>query len=151
MEELPCTIHGTKCLITGFGRVAKVLTKTLLALGADVTVCVRKYADMAWIKIYGAKAAHTSQLEQEAQKCELLVNTVPAMLFNEQILSGLRKDCLVIDLASKPGGVDFDTAQNLGVKAIWALSLPGKVAPVSSGGIICDTIINILRERGLAS
>lgn len=45
-------------------------------------------------------------------------------------------------------GVDFELAKQLGIKVIWALSLPGKVAPVTSGEIICDTIQNILAERG---
>ena len=52
----------------------------------------------------------------------------------------------MIDLASKPGGIDFDAARELGVNTIWALSLPGKVAPISAGQIICDTIHNILTE-----
>jgi hypothetical protein len=45
-------------------------------------------------------------------------------------------------------GVEFELAKQLGIKVIWALSLPGKVAPVTSGEIICDTIQNILAERG---
>ena len=61
----------------------------------------------------------------------------------------IRKDCLVIDLASKPGGVDFKAASELGVKVVWALGLPGKVAPISAGRIIADTVMNILSERGL--
>ena len=60
----------------------------------------------------------------------------------------LKKGSLLIDLASKPGGVDIEEAGNAGVKTIWALSLPGKVAPISSGEIIARTILNILEERG---
>lgn len=46
-------------------------------------------------------------------------------------------------------GVDLEAATQLGVKVIWALSLPGKVAPVTSGRIIRDTIFNILNELGV--
>ena len=53
----------------------------------------------------------------------------------------------MIDLASKPGGVDFEAAKRLGVRVIWALSLPGKVAPITAGEIIKDTVLNILKER----
>ena len=45
--------------------------------------------------------------------------------------------------------MDLDAASQLGVKVIWALSLPGKVAPVTSGKIIRDTIYNILNELGV--
>ena len=64
-------------------------------------------------------------------------------------LADLRPGCLVIDLASKPWGVDFEAAVRQGVRAIWALSLPGKVAPVTSGKIIRDTIYNIWNELGV--
>ena len=46
----------------------------------------------------------------------------------------------------KSGGVDFDAAKEAGVKVIWALSLPGKTAPITAGKIIKDTILNILNE-----
>ena len=53
---------------------------------------------------------------------------------------------MIVDLASKPGGVDFEAARKMGIKVIWALSLPGKVAPDTAGDIIGKTIINILDE-----
>ena len=64
-------------------------------------------------------------------------------------LAGLKARVSVADLASKPGGVDFDAAARLGVKAFWALSLPGKVAPVTAGKSIKTTIYNILTELGV--
>ena len=53
----------------------------------------------------------------------------------------------MIDLASKPGGIDFSAAAMLNLKVIWALSLPGKVAPVTSGEIIKTAIFNIINEE----
>jgi dipicolinate synthase subunit A len=66
------------------------------------------------------------------------------------ILEKVKKDCLVIDLASKPGGVDFNAAGELGVKTLWLLSLPGKVAPVTSGLIVKNTVQNLLLERRMS-
>ena len=62
-------------------------------------------------------------------------------------LSKIHRDTLIIDLASKPGGVDFEAAKELGLHVVWALSLPGRVAPVSAGIIIKDTITNMIREE----
>ena len=64
-------------------------------------------------------------------------------------LEDLKPDCLILDLASKPGGVDLGAAGELGLTVIWALSLPGKVAPVTAGATIKDTIYNMLREIGM--
>ncbi len=148
MSELPTTIFGTQVLLTGFGRISRVLCRLLVAMGAKVTVAARKHSDFAWIGIFGAKAVHIDALAEAAARAELVFNTVPSLLFDHRVLSALPRDAVVIDLASKPGGVDFAAAGELGVKTIWALSLPGKVAPIFSGEAIKDTILNILDERG---
>ena len=148
MEELSTTIYGLKVLITGFGRITKVMVKALNGLGAKVTITARKYSDLAWAEIYGCRAIHICELDSCLSDFDIVYNTVPAVILDDKRLSALKDNCLVIDLASKPGGVDFDTARRLGIKTIWALSLPGKVAPITSGEIIAGTICNILSERG---
>ncbi len=146
VDRLPFTLYGSECIVTGFGRIAKVLVRLLTAFGAHVTVSVRKQSDLAWAKIYGADAVKISGLPKAAKNADVIFNTVPAVLFDKRTLQVLKKDCLVIDLASKPGGVDFDAAKELSLNTVWALSLPGKSAPVSAGAIIKDTIGNILSE-----
>ena len=71
------------------------------------------------------------------------------MVLDKVALQNIKPDSLIIDLASKPGGVDFATAKDLGLKVIWSLGLPGKCAPITSGEIIKDTVINILDELGV--
>ena len=148
MEEIPTTIFGQKILITGFGRISKVLAKILNGLGADISIAVRKYSDREWAEIYGCKGRLFTQLDESLKQYDIIFNTGPAIIFDKERLRMLKKGSLLIDLASKPGGVDIEEAGNAGVKTIWALSLPGKVAPISSGEIIARTILNILEERG---
>jgi len=148
LRELPITLSGASCLVTGFGRISKVLVQRLQAFGAQVRVVARKCGDLAWIKAYGCEAVHISRMAEYLPNIDVLFNTVPAVILGEDKLKKLNRDCLVIDLASKPGGVDFETAKNLGLKTIWALSLPGKVAPITAGEITLNTIFNILSEKG---
>ena len=70
------------------------------------------------------------------------------LIFDRKILEKLGTETILIDLASKPGGVDFKSAGEIGIKAIWALGLPGKTAPVTAGEIIAETVENIIKERG---
>ena len=147
MEELPRTISGLDVLVLGAGRIGKVLVKILHGLGAGITVAARKYSDLAWAEIAGCKTVHIAKLPFSPLDYDLMFNTVPAAVLDEEALGRLGKDALVIDLASKPGGVDFDAARRLGIKVVWALSLPGKVAPVTSGEIIAHTVLNILCEQ----
>ncbi len=145
MEELPITISGARCLITGFGRIAGTLSRLLVALGADVTVAARKFSDLARAQTHGCAAIELNRLDQ-AGDFDVIFNTVPVMLFSREILQNMDKNTLLIDLASKPGGVDFAAAAELQLKTIWALSLPGRVAPKSAGAIIKSTILNMVKE-----
>lgn len=149
LAETPITLSESKCLVIGYGRIGKVLSKLLKSLGAEVTVSARKYSDLAWIDINGYNCVHNDSLKSVADKFDVIFNTAPALILDEEILKTITSDCVVIDLASKPGGVDFEKARDLGLKVIWALSLPGKCAPLSSGKIIKETILNILHEQGV--
>ena len=146
IEETPITINGSNCLVLGYGRIGKILAKMLSGLGAHVTVEARKYADLAMIDSHGYKPLSLCDLKSKINDFDIIFNTVPAMLLDGNLLKLMDKEALVIDLSSRPGGVDFNAAKDLGIKVIWALSLPGKIAPVSSGGIIKDTIMNIIKE-----
>lgn len=146
MEELPVTLHGARVLVIGYGQLGKLLAHRLHALGAHVSVSARRWADLAWIEAFGYGVEQTDRLEGWLCGYDLIVNTVPTLVLGAERLRELKPDCLVIDLASKPGGVDMEAARQLGVHVIWALSLPGKVAPITAGKAILNTIYNILRE-----
>lgn len=149
MEELPITLHGARVLVMGYGRLGRLLAHRLDALGARVSVCARKWADLAWIEAFGYGVEQTDRLEGWLCGYDLLINTIPAPILDQARLAELKPGALVIDLASRPGGVDTDAARRLGIKAIRALSLPGKAAPVTAGRAIQSTIYNILREQGV--
>lgn len=148
LEELPITLHGARVLVIGFGRVGKALAQRLAGLGAKVSVAARKWADLALAESCGYCGEQTEHLAGWLCGYDLVVNTVPALVLGEAELADLKPDCLVLDLASKPGGVDLEAAARLGRNVIWALSLPGKVAPVTAGAAIKNTIYNMLHELG---
>ncbi|MCF2662398.1 dipicolinate synthase subunit DpsA [Pseudoflavonifractor phocaeensis] len=148
MEHLPITIHGSRVLVVGFGRVGRITAQRFAALGAKVSVAARKYEQLAWAQAMGFGAEELGRLAGWLCGYDLVVNTVPAPVLNRPELEDLKPDCLILDLASKPGGVDLAAAGELGLTVIWALSLPGKVAPVTAGAAIRSTIYNMLRELG---
>ena len=147
MEELPITIFGANVVVTGFGRIGELLSIMLKNLGANVTVCARRTAQRAKARTHSLHAAPFSYLGECMSSADIVFNTVPQCVIRREHLAEA-KDALIIDLASKPGGVDMDAARDLGVKVIWALGLPGKVAPVTAGNIIKETICNIFCESG---
>ena len=79
---------------------------------------------------------------------DVIFNTVPSMVLSRALLEEVKRGCVVIDVASEPGGVDFAAADELGVRVFWARALPGKVAPETAAKVIRDAIYHILEERG---
>ena len=146
MEETIKTMHNSNVVILGFGRIGKVLAKMLQGVGANVYCEARKNVDLAWIRAYGYIPIHQKEIEKQIDKYDIIMNTIPSMILDKQILKKVSKNCVIIDLASNPGGVDRQEAKKLGIKVIWALSLPGKVAPLTSAEYIKDTIYNIFEE-----
>ncbi len=146
MREYDGTVNGSRCLVTGYGRIGRILSKMLCGLGADVTVSARNLRDLAFIRADGMRAVNTCALEE---KYDLIFNTVPAMVFDAHTLARTAVNALVIDLASAPGGVDYEAAKRLSIKAVHALSLPGKAAPKSAGIIIKNAVYNMIREEKL--
>ena len=146
IENTNKIIHGSEVLILGFGRIGKVLARKLAGLSAKVTCAARKDEDLAWIQAYGHKATNINTIGENLKQYDIIINTVPHIILNEERLKYVKNDCLLIDLASNPGGIDKKAIKDNQLKFVWALSLPGKVAPTTSAEFIKDTIYNIIKE-----
>lgn len=143
MTEYEGTISGSRTMVVGFGRIGKVLSRLLKSLGSEVTVCARSNTDKAYITALGYKFQNTEKLTG-VKNHDIIFNTVPSPVFTEDVLKNTCRNTLIIDLASLPGGVDFEAANALGIDACRALSLPGKCSPKAAGEIIKKTVYTIL-------
>lgn len=148
MQELACTIYKSRVLVIGYGRVGKACGKLFDSVGADVVCTARKLSAVAEAENAGLDAFLLGELYGHIDSFDLIINTVPALILDKNLLKAVKKDALIIDLASMPGGVDFEAAGRLNKRVIHALSLPGKAAPVTSGEIIAKAIRNVIIERG---
>ena len=146
IEESPKNLHGSNILVLGFGRIGKILSNMLKGLGAKVSCEARKNSDLAWIKAYGYEPIPLSNLKENLNRFDIIINTIPYIILDKDNLDNVREDALIIDLASNPGGVDKDAIKEKQIKFKWALSLAGKVAPITSAEFIKETIYNIYNE-----
>lgn len=147
LEHSPITIWESRVLVVGYGRIGKMLAAQLRALGAYVSVSARKPGDMAYIRAAGCEALDTRTLGEELGRFDTIINTVPARVLGREQLERISKDTLCIDLASRPGGFDFEAARELDLNVLWALGLPAETAPITAGKIIKETVMNIMREK----
>ncbi len=146
MEHTPATVRGMEVLLLGYGRAAKCVNQVFAALGANVTVLARSTKDRAEASIFAHAARDFDALEGRIA-ADVVINTVPHLVLTRDALRHLKQDAYVIDLASKPGGVDFEAAKELGIKTEHALGLPGKVAPKTAGDYMKRIILKTLAHR----
>ncbi|OUN16888.1 dipicolinic acid synthetase [Gemmiger sp. An87] len=143
------TLWNSPVLVLGYGRCGAALAVRLAALGAKVTVAARSPGQRAQAESQALTACGLDRLAQLLPGFETVVNTIPAPVLDRRTLAALAAGSLVIDLASLPGGVDLEAAEALGVRAIRALSLPARCAPVTAGEFVADTVLAMLREEGV--
>jgi dipicolinate synthase subunit A len=148
LQETFVTLNSENILVLGYGRIGKILCNMLQGFGAHVRVVSRNYREKAYAKGFGVEIIEYKDLKEQMKKAKVVFNTVPFRVINKDIIEVTPLDTLIIDLASKPGGVDFEEARNRGIRTVWALSLPGKVAQETSAKILRDTVFNILGEMG---
>ena len=150
MQELPVTIFGTQAAVIGYGRIGSLLAAKLRALGADVTVYARRSEQLTLAHLHGNRAKPltlcdgSSALAALSKGCRVVFNTVPFRLMTREVLEQLPTSCVLIDLASAPGGIDHIAAAELGIRTVWGTALPGKCTPESAGRFIADTLIEML-------
>lgn len=146
IQNTDITIHGSVCMVLGFGRTGFTMAKTLQGLGATVKVGVRKPEHFARAWEMGFQPFYTKDLYPEVGNIDLLFNTIPTMIVTAQVITNIPHRALIIDLASKPGGTDFRFAEKRGIKAMLAPGLPGIVAPKTAGRIMANTLSQLIEE-----
>src|SRR5690606_38022728 len=129
MEELPVTLHGNRTLVVGFGRCGLTLARMLHGIGSKVTVAARGEGQRARAYEMGIETVPLHALEEVVGEAVAVFNTVPARVLTRRVLQRMSPEVVVIDVASAPGGTDFDAAEELGIKAFLDLGIPGRVAP----------------------
>ena len=144
IQHTDITVHQSQVTVLGFGRVGKTVARLFSAVGANVSVFARKAEDIARIIEMGLMPISHSDFEKTINNQDIIINTVPSLIITSSLIREMSSHALIIDLASKPGGTDFDSAKRNHIQTIWALGLPAKVAPKTSGSIIATTLLDYL-------
>ena len=140
IKETSMTIFKMRAAVIGFGRVGRGLSKSLVSLGADVSVFAGRAESKAIGDTYFCETFDFADFKNNANKFDCVFNTVPhTVLFGDSI-AALKPDTPVIELASSLGGIDREAAKSIGINIVDAPSLPGRVTPKTAGMIIYKTL-----------
>ena len=133
-------------LICGFGRIGKTLAGILRGFGSHITVSARKDKDLEWIGILGYHPVETSEIYTVIHDQDILFNTVPSRILGQNELNNAKKGVLIMELASKPFGIDFAAASALGLSTFVELGLPGRCFPSSAAVSVADAFQRIAKK-----
>jgi dipicolinate synthase subunit A len=146
IQNTDITIHGSQCMILGFGRTGLTLAGMLQRLGAHVKVGVQQPDQFARASEMSFQPFYTDNLYEEVLNIDIIFNTVPDLMLTAHVITHIPHRAIIIDLASKPGGTDFRFAEKRGIKALLAPSLPGIVAPKTAGLILANTLSQLIQD-----
>lgn len=136
------SIWGQKIIVCGYGRCGKCVADLLAAIGAKVTVLARSAKARRAARCDGHEAVDFSYGPEEVYGAHTIVNTVPAQVIREPMIQEMHRDTVIIDIASRPGGVDLVAAERREIKVVAALGLPGLYTTKSSAKVFADAIID---------
>lgn len=147
MEYTDVVLHKSNALVLGFGRVGNILAHKLKGLDANVFCEARNKKDLAHVSALGYNVVKLEDLENVLGNMDIIFSTIPKEILKEDYLKLLKKDVVIIDLASSPGSVDYIAASKYNIDAHLELGLPSKVAPKSAAIYLKEEIDSILDDR----
>ncbi len=147
ITRYPYNLQNSKVLVSGFGRCGKTLALKLKSLVKSIEVTVRNQDQKALAESWGLTGVSSELLEEGIGSYDLIFNTVPSVFFHESLLSKMKEGICILDLASAPGGVDYQAAQKLNIDAGLYPGLPGRYSPGASAEILADFILQHSKLR----
>lgn len=144
LREMPQTLRDANVLVIGWGRIGKFLAPKLRDMGAKVTVSARRSGHWAQLKALGLRTEQTGQFQHGLGDYDAVFNTVPKQIMTERQFDSIGKECVVVELASEPGGFPESRRENLHI----ARGLPGKTAPKTAGEIVAAAVWACLGGEG---
>lgn len=142
----PINLHQSSCAVLGYGKCGRTISHYLKGMFCRTFVVARKEKDRALAALTADGTGTLTDFEKHIKDFDFIFNTIPATVVPFQLLSKMKPTVTIIDIASNPGGVDFQAAKKLGICARLCPGLPGKYAPSSSARAIKETIEQILKE-----
>ncbi len=147
MQMTNYVISESNVLVLGYGRVGKTLCMKLKGLNAHVYTMTKKDEDLAWSEVYGCIPVKPEKIKENICKMDIIFNTIPEKIITKEILMLLNRETLIIDVSSAPGGVDYEAANKMKIKAILYNQIPGKFAPDACAEYMKRFIYKILEKN----
>lgn len=147
IQKSPLNLHRSECLVLGYGKCGKTLAAYLKGMFCRVTVCARRPDVRSEASVLADEVISVNDISDNLKQYSFIFNTIPNMIIDRSLLMSVKKQAIIIDIASAPGGVDFTAAKELGIPAWLCPGLPGKYAPESSAMAMTDVLMQEMQQH----
>jgi len=143
LASTPYTLYDSVIIVLGFGRVGRTTAERLRGFGGSVRILCRP-EELPAARAAGFDAwALDTDLPADV---DMVINTIPAPVVDQDGVDRWRPDVPVLDLASPPGGFTALAVERLGPRLTRRPGAPAWTAPAAAATVVAEAWVAILRE-----
>ena len=133
-------------MVLGYGRIGKILCNVLKSFTENIYCMPNSKEELEWLKSncvnyifeenFNDLNKNLKKVDNIAKKelhkflgnFEIIINTIPRIILNEKEICSLNKDVFILDVASKPGGINQENARKNNINFLWKLGIPAEIS-----------------------
>ncbi|MDR0752264.1 MAG: hypothetical protein LBF12_06780 [Christensenellaceae bacterium] len=142
LQNTAKTLKELSVMLIGYGRVGKACSLLFHDNNINHAIVNRESKHLYEGLLLTESVFDINQFPYYIDEYEIIINTIPSLILTQSVIKNIRQDALIIDLASQPGGIDFNATKKHNIKSIHALGLPGRFAPKTAANYIKKLIID---------
>lgn len=143
MKQTKTALCDMRVLVVGWGRIGKLLINKLTALCPAVCLMSKSSEARALASALGCTSLAPDCPPELLGGFDAVINTAPAQVIPD--LRAFKDSCILLELASAPGGIDEKAANDLGLDLAILHGLPGRYAPESAAKAMFSAVSDILK------
>lgn len=140
LKDQKIPLNEAECVVIGYGRIGQSLCEILSAAGARVAILSDTEKKRRQAREMGARAEPLAKAAELFPNCHYIFSTPPQTVLTDAQLAAVRKDALLMDLASPPYGFDLETAQRMGLNACREARVPDRCCPAEAARALYHAI-----------
>ncbi len=121
VTKVPKNFSDIKVALLGYGQCGKEVYELYKKLNMNIDIYIRREEIK---KSIGENGFLLTELEENINKYDLLVNTIPANVVDDSLLHNVSINTVLLDLASSPYGWNHELAKYLGLYSYILKALP---------------------------
>ena len=138
LEKSPRSMFENNVLILGGGRIARALAVLFGKLGVKFAIVSYNEVKFPTYYIYTDKCYFKDSFKHDLKEYDIIVNTIPDLFFNEELVSMVEKDTLFIETASVKC-LDESLVKNF--EYVLAPALPQRFSHETAGKLVLERIL----------